>query len=47
MEQVFYCLHDFMLHTKTLTYLLMACGLVAIGFFWRFIFGRDEEIRKY
>lgn len=47
MEQIFYCLHDFMLETKTLTYFLMACGLVVIGLFWRFIFGRDENMRKY
>ena len=44
---MFYSLHAFMLETKTLTYVLMGLGIVALACFWRFLSGRDEDIRKY
>ena len=47
MEQTFFSLHEFMLQTKTVTYLLMGGGLVGFLCFWCFLFGRDESIRKY
>lgn len=43
----FYSLHAFMLETKTLTYVLMGGGIIALALFWRFLSGRDENIRKY
>ena len=45
--QTFYSLHAFMLETKTLTYLLMGAGIIALACFWRFMTGRDDDIRKY
>lgn len=47
MEQVFYSLHDFMLHTKTATYILMGLGLLGLLGYWLFLTGRDESIRKF
>lgn len=44
---IFNSLHDFMLETKTLTYVLMGVGVIALACYWRFIAGRDEDIRKY
>lgn len=44
---IFYSLHTFMLSTKSVTYLLMGGGLVAFTWFWIFLFGRDDDIRKY
>jgi hypothetical protein len=38
-----YTLHDFMLHTKNIVYLLMAGALVGIVGFWRFLTDRDYE----
>ena len=43
----FYSLHAFMLETKTLTYVLMGLGIIAMACFWHFLSGRDEDIRKY
>lgn len=43
----FYSLQDFMLHTKTVTYVLMGAGLVGIACFWLFLTGRDKDIRRY
>lgn len=45
--QTFYSLQAFMLETKSVTYLLMGAGIVALALFWRFLSGRDDEIRKY
>lgn len=39
-------MHEFMLSSKGVTYLLMGGGLIAIGCFWRYLVGRDEPIRK-
>ncbi|MDL2210739.1 hypothetical protein LJC26_08050 [Desulfovibrio sp. OttesenSCG-928-O18] len=44
---IFYSMHTFMLHSKSVTYLLMGGGLVAFGCFWLFLFGRDKDIRKF
>lgn len=43
METVFYTLHDFMLHTKSLVYILMAGILIALPLFWYFLTERDEK----
>ncbi len=47
MEHVFYCLHDFMLATKTMTYICMGLSVLAIWGFFLFITGRDEKIKKF
>ena len=47
METVFYSLHDFMLCTKTATYIFMGLGLLGLLGYWLFLTGRDESIRKY
>jgi hypothetical protein len=41
MNEVFYTLHDFMLHTKSWTYALMGCGLLVLLGFYLFLTGRD------
>lgn len=40
-------LHEFMLHTKNITYLLMGGTLVGFVCYWLFLTGRDKKIRKY
>jgi hypothetical protein len=42
MENVFYTLHDFMLRTEGLTYVLIAAALCGFIFFWRFLSERDD-----
>lgn len=44
---MFYSLHAFMLETKSLAYVLMGLGLIALGLFWKFLSGRDRDLRKY
>ena len=40
-------LHEFMLHTKNITYLLMGATLVGVVCYWLVLTGRDKKIRKY
>jgi|GEM_PF-1208909 len=40
---MFYTLHDFMLHSKGLTYVLMGLVLVAMIGVWVFLLDRSEE----
>ncbi|MCG6911602.1 MAG: hypothetical protein LJE94_15970 [Deltaproteobacteria bacterium] len=47
MEGVFYTLQDFMLHSKNITYIVMAVVLIALPLFWRFLTGRDEKKPTY
>ena len=47
METHFYTLHDFMLHTKSLTYIILAGILIALPLFWRFLTDRDEKKRTF
>lgn len=47
METIFYSLQDFMLSTKTMTYILMGLGLLGLLGYWLFLTGRDESIRKF
>lgn len=39
-------LHEFMLHSKTMTYIVMALVLLAITGFWFFLSGRDDDDHK-
>ena len=43
METAFHTLQDFMLHTKSVTYILMVAALIGIGFFWRFLCAKDKD----
>jgi len=43
MEQVFYTLQDFMVHTKAVIYVLMGLWLVGVIGFWRFLTGTDDD----
>ncbi|MDJ0829522.1 MAG: hypothetical protein QNI92_06710 [Desulfobacterales bacterium] len=43
MDGVFYTLHDFFEHTKSITYILIVLALIGIGGFWTFLSGRDDE----
>jgi len=43
MEQVFYTLQDFMVHTKAVVYVLMGLWLVAVVGFWGFLTNRDDD----
>lgn len=43
MEQVFYTLQDFMVHTKAVVYILMGLWLIGVVGFWSFLTSRDED----
>ena len=45
--EIFYSLQAFMLHTKNITYILMAVALVCLAGWWLFLTERDTGIRKY
>ncbi len=42
MENTFYTLQDFMLHTETVTYIILAAALVGILGFWLFLTEYDD-----
>jgi hypothetical protein len=42
MGNVFYTLHDFMLRTESITYILIVAALLGFIFFWRFLSERDD-----
>jgi len=43
MESGFYSLQDFFTFTKGMTYILVVLMLIAIGAFWTFLNGRDDD----
>jgi len=43
MEQAFYTLQDFMVHTKAVVYVLMGLWLIGVVGFWRFLTSRDDD----
>ncbi len=43
MENAFYTLQDFMLHTKGAAYILMGAMILGLLGFWRYLTGRDED----
>lgn len=47
MDSVFYTLHDFMLHSKSITYILIGCILIGLMLFWLFLSGRDGKKRTF
>ncbi len=42
MENAIHTLHDFMLRTESITYVIVVAALCAFIFFWRFLTERDE-----
>jgi hypothetical protein len=42
MENAIHTLHDFMLRTESVTYVIVVAALCAFIFFWRFLTERDE-----
>ncbi|MDY6904437.1 MAG: hypothetical protein SWH61_07100 [Thermodesulfobacteriota bacterium] len=47
METAFYTLHDFMIHTKAVVYIIMGVILVAMPLFWLFLTDKDEKKPTY
>jgi hypothetical protein len=47
METVFHTLHDFLLHSKNITYILVGGILAGMLLFWLFLSGRDEKKRTF
>jgi len=47
MDHVYYTLHDFMLHTEGITYIILGGILISFLLFWRFLTGRDTKKRTY
>ena len=43
MDHIFYSLQNFMTHTKSVTYVLIAAALVGMTVFWYFLTGRDDD----
>ncbi len=43
MDGIYYTLQDFMLHTKSVTYIVMAAALCGFVMFWNFLTGRDKD----
>ncbi len=43
MDVVFHTLHDFMVHTKNITYILMVPALVGFIGFWFFLVHKSED----
>jgi len=43
MENGFYTLQQFMLHTESVTYLLIVASLIGICCYWFFLTGRDDD----
>ncbi len=43
MEHLIYTLQDFMLHTETITYIIMGLSLFAILGFWLFLTKMDND----
>jgi hypothetical protein len=43
MDNAIVTLHDFMLRTESITYILVVVVLVGFPFFWRFLTDREED----
>jgi hypothetical protein len=43
MDNTFYTLQDYLLHTEGVSYLLMGVALLFITFYWLFIAERDDD----
>lgn len=47
MDTIFHTLHDFMTHTKGVTYILMGTFLVGLLCYFLFLTGREKPPRKF
>jgi len=47
METIFYTTQDFLLHSKSITYILIGGILIGLMLFWFFLTGRDEKKRTF
>jgi hypothetical protein len=43
MDTVFHSLHDFMLRTESITYILIVAALIGITGFWLFLSDSDDK----
>ena len=43
METTIHTLHDYMLHTDSITYIIIVAALIGITFFYRFLTDRDDD----
>jgi hypothetical protein len=43
MENTIHTLHDYMLHTDGITYIIIVAALIGITFFYRFLNERDDD----
>ena len=43
MVSAFHTLHDIVLHSKNITYLIMGGILIVMPLFWKFLTGREEK----
>ena len=43
MESTIHTLQDFMLHTESITYILIVAALIGITFFYLFLTDRDDD----
>jgi len=43
METTLHTLQDYMLHTESITYIIIVAALIGITFFYRFLTDRDDE----
>ena len=43
MENTIHTLQEYMLHTETITYLIIVAALIGITFFYRFLTDRDDD----
>ena len=47
MDHLFYTLHEYMLHTENITYIILGGILIGFLLFWRYLTGRDSKKRTY
>jgi hypothetical protein len=43
MEGTLHTLQEYMLHTETITYIIIVAALIGITFFYRFLTERDDD----
>jgi hypothetical protein len=43
MEDMIYTLQDYMLHTESITYIIMGISLICVVGFWIFLTGTEED----
>lgn len=43
MENAIHTLQEYMLHTETITYIIIVAALIGITFFYRFLTERDDD----